>query len=125
MQLDVWIPKYNLALEYQGALYSTFFLLLPSSPSLLSAFHSPQPPSLHLFCSPNPPSSRPSSLLHPSSLLSFKFTLLPLTLAGEQHYFDIPGRDGPGGTVTLMARDQKKKEQCANAGITLLHVPYW
>jgi hypothetical protein len=24
-----------------------------------------------------------------------------------------------------MARDQKKKEQCAKAGVILLHVPYW
>jgi hypothetical protein len=46
-------------------------------------------------------------------------------LPGEQHYFDIPSRDGPGGTITVNARDQKKREECEKAGIILVHVPYW
>jgi hypothetical protein len=44
---------------------------------------------------------------------------------GEHHYFDLPSRDGPGGTISVLARDQKKKEKCARVGITLVHIPYW
>eukprot|EP01126_Amoeba_proteus_P002830 TRINITY_DN10911_c0_g1_i1.p1 TRINITY_DN10911_c0_g1~~TRINITY_DN10911_c0_g1_i1.p1 ORF type:complete len:145 (+),score=40.44 TRINITY_DN10911_c0_g1_i1:327-761(+) len=61
MQLDIWVPKYNLALEYQG----------------------------------------------------------------EQHYYDIPGRDGPGSSVVVFERDQQKREACAKNGITLVQIPYW
>jgi len=61
MQLDIWVPDFNLALEYQG----------------------------------------------------------------EQHYYDIPSRDGPGGSSKVFERDQKKKVACLNHGITLLCVPFW
>jgi hypothetical protein len=71
-----------------------------------------------------------SSCLHSPSyspLLIFSGPLpLPFfLLTGEHHYFDLPVRDGPGGTVNVIARDQKKIEQCTKAGITLVHVPYW
>ncbi len=30
IQLDIWVPEYNLALEYQGTLSSTHFFILIS-----------------------------------------------------------------------------------------------
>jgi hypothetical protein len=62
--------------------------------------------------------------------LAFTLSFLPpicpfLSQIGEHHYFDIPSWGGPGGTITFTARDQKKKEHCATAGITLIHIPYW
>jgi hypothetical protein len=110
MQLDIWIPKYNLALEYQGDIspfLSPFPLLLP-------------PP----LCSYDLRPSYPSTA-HPRSLLCVYPTLLFSYTTGEHHYFDLPSRDGPGGTISVLARDQKKKEKCARVGITLVHIPYW
>jgi hypothetical protein len=130
MQLDVWIPKYNLALEYQG----TYLLIrLPPPSSLLpppsSLLPPPSSPSSSVLRPPSYPSSSSISILppRPSSLFLSSSPCPPtnLTHKGEQHYFDLPIRDGPGGTVTVIARDQKKIEQCAQAGIILVHVPYW
>eukprot|EP01126_Amoeba_proteus_P021253 TRINITY_DN2152_c0_g1_i5.p1 TRINITY_DN2152_c0_g1~~TRINITY_DN2152_c0_g1_i5.p1 ORF type:complete len:459 (-),score=79.09 TRINITY_DN2152_c0_g1_i5:847-2223(-) len=61
MQLDIWIPKYNLALEYQG----------------------------------------------------------------EQHYYDLPQRDGPGTVLVVWERDRLKTEACEKKGILLVQIPYW
>jgi hypothetical protein len=37
----------------------------------------------------------------------------------------LPSRDGPGGTASVLARDQKKKDTCRDAGIRIIHIPYW
>jgi hypothetical protein len=35
IELDIWIPEYNLALEYQGRIFFLFALLSPHLPSSL------------------------------------------------------------------------------------------
>jgi hypothetical protein len=59
VEVDVWIPKHNLALEYQG----------------------------------------------------------------QQHY--IPTNFTGDGFEALVRRDNEKRLSCANAGITLIYIPYW
>jgi hypothetical protein len=48
------------------------------------------------------------------------------TQKGEHHYYDRYGAYGPSGALALIqARDQKKKELCAEHGIVLVEIPFW
>lgn len=112
MELDLWIPRYKLALEYQGTtafafiFAFAFFRLSPSPSSFCSAL------TFFTFFR--------HLCLSPSSLSLF------ISFQGEQHYHDIHAAFGPSGTMALYSeRDLKKKKACAENGITLVIIPYW